>query len=61
MANKKKSSKRPRAKRGPKEERLIIADPQKALNAILKPKKGGPALTGGDCEIPGSKRFATIT
>jgi hypothetical protein len=31
----KKSTKR---KRGPKEERLVIPDPQKALDALLKPK-----------------------
>jgi hypothetical protein len=28
----------PKRKRGPKEERLIIADPKKAINALFKPK-----------------------
>ena len=32
-------SKRPRkSKRGPKEERLVITDPQKALDKLLRPK-----------------------
>ena len=30
--------KRPKRKRGPKEERLIIKDPQKAVDSLFKPK-----------------------
>jgi hypothetical protein len=30
--------KTPKRKRGPKEERLVIPDPQKALDSLLKPK-----------------------
>jgi hypothetical protein len=30
--------KRPPLKRGPKEERLIIKDPQKAIDSLFKPK-----------------------
>jgi hypothetical protein len=37
MPNKPKP-KRNKAKRGPKEERLIIADPQAAIDALLKKK-----------------------
>jgi hypothetical protein len=39
----KKSNKRRRAKRGPKEERLVIKDPQKAIDSLFKPtpKKQG--------------------
>jgi hypothetical protein len=33
---KKPKSKRKKSKRGPKEERLIIADPQAAIDALLK-------------------------
>jgi hypothetical protein len=28
----------PRSKRGPKEERLVIADPQAAIDRLLKPQ-----------------------
>jgi hypothetical protein len=31
-------TKAPKRKRGPKEERLIIADPQKAIDSLFKPK-----------------------
>jgi hypothetical protein len=30
--------KTPKRKRGPKEERLVITDPQKAIDALLRPK-----------------------
>jgi len=33
-----KTKKTTKRKRGPKEERLVISDPQKALDSILKPK-----------------------
>jgi hypothetical protein len=33
-----KKSKSPKGKRGPKEERLVIADPQAAIDALLKKK-----------------------
>lgn len=38
-----KTTKRPKRKRGPKEERLVIRDPQKAIDSLFKkpkPKKG---------------------
>jgi len=38
MAQKPRSKKSPKRKRGPKEERLVITDPQKALDALLRPK-----------------------
>ena len=28
----------PKRKRGPKEERLIVPDPQKAIDSLFKPK-----------------------
>jgi hypothetical protein len=33
-----KTSKPKKGKRGPKEERLVIADPQKAIDGLFKPK-----------------------
>ncbi|GGA54662.1 hypothetical protein GCM10011507_02450 [Edaphobacter acidisoli] len=33
-----KTKKSPKGKRGPKEERLVIADPQAAIDALLKKK-----------------------
>jgi hypothetical protein len=33
-----KTKKNTKRKRGPKEERLVIHDPQKALDSLLKPK-----------------------
>jgi len=33
-----KTKKTPKRKRGPKEERLIIADPKKAIDSLFKPK-----------------------
>jgi len=30
--------KSPKSKQGPKEERLVIADPQKAIDSLFKPK-----------------------
>jgi hypothetical protein len=30
--------KAPKRKRGPKEERLVIADPKKAIDSLFKPK-----------------------
>ncbi len=36
-----KTSKSPKGKRGPKEERLVISDPQAAIDALLKKKPAG--------------------
>jgi hypothetical protein len=38
MATKTKSTKRPKPKQGPKEERLVIKDPGKAIDSLFKPK-----------------------
>jgi hypothetical protein len=32
------TKKTPKRKRGPKEERLIISDPKKAIDSLFKPK-----------------------
>jgi hypothetical protein len=32
------TKKTPKRKRGPKEERLVIKDPQKAIDSLFKPK-----------------------
>jgi ribosomal protein L35 len=32
------TKKTPKRKRGPKEERLVIKDPQKAVDSLFKPK-----------------------
>ena len=37
MAQKPRSKKSPKRKRGPKEERLVISDPQAALDKLLRP------------------------
>jgi hypothetical protein len=39
---KKPRSKSPKGKRGPKEERLVITDPQAALDKLLRPIKPKP-------------------
>ncbi|MGA7521212.1 MAG: hypothetical protein WBW84_01940 [Acidobacteriaceae bacterium] len=39
---KKPRSKSPKGKRGPKEERLVITDPQAALTKLLKPTTPKP-------------------
>jgi hypothetical protein len=33
-----KTKKTPKRKRGPKEERLVITDPKKAIDSLFKPK-----------------------
>ncbi|HTW61973.1 MAG TPA: hypothetical protein VMD55_09210 [Terracidiphilus sp.] len=38
MKTKKQTVRKPKLKRGPKEERLIIRDPQKAVDSLFKPK-----------------------
>jgi hypothetical protein len=35
---KKPTVRKPKSKRGPKEERLIIRDPQRAVDSLFKPK-----------------------
>jgi hypothetical protein len=42
MPNKPKTRKSPKRKRGPKEERLVITDPQAALDKLLRPTKPKP-------------------
>jgi hypothetical protein len=39
---KKPKTKSPKGKRGPKEERLVISDPQAALTKLLRPKNPKP-------------------
>jgi len=39
---KKPRSKSPKGKRGPKEERLVITDPQAVLDKLLRPTKPKP-------------------
>jgi hypothetical protein len=42
MAQKPRSKKSPKGKRGPKEERLVITDPEAALDRLLRPIKRKP-------------------
>jgi hypothetical protein len=42
MAQKPRSKKSPKRKRGPREERLVITDPQAVLGKLLRPIKPKP-------------------